>query len=226
MKVFLSCEHGGNVVPPSYQSLFSDAEEVLNSHRGWDIGALELFNVLRQCESHFSDYSVVTRLLVDLNRSLHRKTLFSEFTRNLDNAEKGQILTELYHPFRNRFFKSVSEVTAKGADVFHVSVHSFTPVLNGDVRNADIGLLYNPSHAKEKEIAGQWKLMLKRYLPHFNIRFNYPYLGKTDGHVAPLRIAFGEHYNGIEFELNNKHAGHPDVMNGIRDSLMELMKVI
>ncbi|ASB50780.1 N-formylglutamate amidohydrolase [Alkalitalea saponilacus] len=225
MKLFLSCEHGGNVVPPSYQSIFSDAEKVLNSHRGWDIGALELFNVLRQCEAHFSDYSVVTRLLVDLNRSLHRKTLFSEFTRHLNNREMGLILTEFYHPFRNRFFNSVSEVTAKGEDVFHISVHSFTPELNGEVRNADIGLLYNPSHANEKEIAGQWKLMLKKYLPHFKIRFNYPYLGKTDGHVAPLRIAFGNRYNGIEFELNNKHAGETEVMNGIRKSLVELLGV-
>ena len=39
-RLLLSCEHGGNRVPPEYGELFADAEAVLQTHRGYDIGIL------------------------------------------------------------------------------------------------------------------------------------------------------------------------------------------
>jgi len=40
--LLLSCEHGGNEVPPGYAALFLGQASLLDSHRGWDPGALEL----------------------------------------------------------------------------------------------------------------------------------------------------------------------------------------
>lgn len=214
-KLFLSCEHGGNQIPPIYQHLFRNAGNLLNTHRGFDNGALELYNALKNKGVYFSIFSETSRLLVDLNRSLHRRSLFSEFTKKLDSSVKTEILNNYYYPFRDAFFNEAKNVVEKNDNIFHVSVHAFTPVLNGVVRKADIGLLYNPAHGFEKRIAIMWKMELEKAFPDFVIRYNYPYLGKTDGHVAPLRKAFGSRYAGLEFELNSKHAGNMEVINGI-----------
>lgn len=215
MKLFLSCEHGGNHVPNEYQHLFINVNNILKTHRGYDKGALELYNALNKCGVHFSIFSETTRLLVDINRSLHRRTLFSEYSKHLSADVKKEVLNHYYYPFRNSFFEEALRVVDGGEDIFHVSVHAFTPVLNGIERRADIGLLYNPSHGIERKLAIIWKKELQKVFPNFVIRYNYPYLGKTDGHVAPLRRALGKNYAGIEFELNSKHSGNIKVIGGI-----------
>lgn len=215
MKYFLSCEHGGNKIPAEYASLFKNGEDLLASHRGWDLGALELFKTMHSESTSYSIFSETSRLLVDLNRSLNRRTLFSEFTKKLSKEEKEEILHQFYHPFRNAFGKSAQKVIEKGNQIFHVSVHSFTPELNGVVRNADIGLLYHPAHGDEKQWAIRWKSELEKEFPDFKIRFNYPYLGKIDGHVANLRKRFGYNYSGIELEMNNKYGTDKKVKEGI-----------
>jgi len=215
MTLFLSCEHGGNKIPVSYRHLFTQAGTALETHRGFDRGALELFQALEATGVYFALASQTSRLLVDLNRSLYRRSLFSEYSKVLDIAEKERVLNDHYYPFRRAFYNEAKKVVEGGDTIFHVSVHAFTPVLNGIERRADIGLLYNPSHGSEKEVAKSWKQALQSVFPGFIIRFNYPYLGKTDGHVAPLRKAFGSRYSGIELELNSKHAGNQAVIEGI-----------
>ncbi|HLW07246.1 MAG TPA: N-formylglutamate amidohydrolase [Marinilabiliaceae bacterium] len=215
MKFFLSCEHGDNQIPKEYASLFKDAESLLASHRGWDPGALELFKTMHSENTFFSIYSEISRLLVDLNRSLHRRSLFSELTKGLSKKEKEQILNQFYYPFRNAFGQAAQKVVSNRDKIFHVSVHSFTPELNGVVRTADIGLLYHPAHNDEKQWAKRWKSELEKEFPHFRIRFNYPYLGKIDGYVANLRKRFGNSYSGIELEMNNKYANNQTVIDSI-----------
>lgn len=42
LPLVLSCEHGGNRVPGPWKDRFRGARDVLDSHRGWDPGALSL----------------------------------------------------------------------------------------------------------------------------------------------------------------------------------------
>ncbi|MFT3739538.1 MAG: N-formylglutamate amidohydrolase [Breznakibacter sp.] len=226
IELFLSCEHGGNQIPGRYEPLFADAGEVLGTHRGFDLGALPLF---RLCEKElgpaFSIYSETCRLLVDLNRSLHRRSLFSEWTKKLSKEEKQQILEMHYHPYRQAFKQALDRCVARGNRVLHLSVHSFTPVLNGVVRNTDIGILYHPGRPWEKIFAARWKQTLKHHLPGMKVRYNYPYLGKPDGHVAIHRKAYPDPvYAGIELELCHKFAFDQTVYRGIVDSLEELKR--
>lgn len=218
MKFFLSCEHGGCHIPEKYARLFKDAEQVLSSHRGWDPGALRLFKMMETGLVHYSAYSEVSRLLVELNRSTHSRSLFSEYTASLSNSIKDELLRAYYLPFRNAFSDAVKEIVCKDEMVFHVSVHSFTPVLNNINRNADVGLLYNPGHGKEREIAKRWKQILLSTIPGLRVRFNYPYSGKADGHVVALRKMYGDHYSGIELEMNNSISEDVEVMMLISQS--------
>ncbi|MBN2165203.1 MAG: N-formylglutamate amidohydrolase [Marinilabiliaceae bacterium] len=222
--VIITCEHGGNEIPDELSSIFNDAHQILLTHRGYDIGALELYN----CLSLIADYSFFvnkSRLIVDLNRSLHRKTLFSDWTKLLDDNKKTDILKKYYYPFRNKVGDVIEKMVIEKKVVIHLSIHSFTPVLNGVVRNADIGILYHPQRLLEKEIAVAWKKEINTLIPQFKVRFNYPYLGKPDGHVAAYRKIYDNNkYAGLEFELNQKYAYNDKIYEIIAKSLEITLK--
>ncbi len=80
MQLIITCEHAGNEVPEEYKHLFRQDPEVLQTHRGIDIGALELTNTLAAKMQKEPYLHTLTRLLVDLNRSVQSPTLFSEYT--------------------------------------------------------------------------------------------------------------------------------------------------
>lgn len=201
--LIFTCEHGGNEIPAAFHSLFAGRENTLKSHNGWDIGALDLAQKLRMHLNAPLYFSTTSRLLVELNRSLHHPQLFSAFTRHLSGEDKEAILAEYYFPYRTKVEKAIQEMAGE-ADTVHISVHSFTPVLNGKKRKADIGLLYDPARKSEKAFCQEWKNEIKRMDDSLNIRFNYPYRGTADGFTTYLRKKTGENYIGIELEVNNQ----------------------
>lgn len=203
MNLILTCEHAGNELPAEYAFYFQAAGEVLETHRGYDPGALDLFSELEEL-AIWNKCSMTTRLLIELNRSVHHPDLFSEFSGGMDAGEKTRLLTGSYLPYRSAVQQKVSELMEKGGKVFHLSVHTFTPQLNGAVRNADIGILYDPSRAEEKSLAATLKAAILKEDHGLKVRFNYPYLGKADGFTTSLRSLFRENYLGIELEVNQK----------------------
>lgn len=200
----ITCEHGGNDVPEEYRALFAGKADILSSHKGYDIGSEPAFDILRE-KADFALFNGTTRLLVELNRSLHHPRLFSEISKPLSREEKRKVILQHYTPYRRRAEQAIREQIQSGDEVIHLSVHTFTPVLNGDIRKADIGLLYDPSRAAEKSFCHQWKAHILTQLPGFIVRFNYPYRGIADGFVTYLRKIFTEKYIGIELEINQKH---------------------
>lgn len=223
MKLLLTCEHAGNEIPEVYQKYFLNAGSVLNSHRGYDPGALEMFYFLKDL-ADYSFYSNTSRLLIELNRSLHHPRLFSEFTRNLSSTEKKNLVDRFYLPYRNSIENWISETIKKGEKVVHVSVHSFSPELDGNVRNTDLGLLFDPSRALEKRFCRIFKNQLLLAGSQFKVRFNYPYLGKADGFTTYLRKKFPQNYSGIELEINQKHAVENQIEAALKDLIFFALK--
>lgn len=206
VRYLVTCEHGGNRVPTSYQAYFAGHEALLNTHRGYDPGALTLARQLAEALGAPLFYATVSRLVIDLNRSFGHPRLYSETTRPAPAAVREEILTRHYLPYRHRVEVSVAEGAAEGEKVIHLSSHSFTPELDGEVRNADIGLLYDPARLGEADLCRRWQAALKELAPELKVRRNYPYTGKSDGFTAYLRRRFGpEAYVGVELEINQKH---------------------
>lgn len=191
-------------MPVAYQSLFQGHQQVLRSHLGYDIGALELFDELKEL-ADISFYAETTRLLVELNRSLHHNKLFSDYTRNLADADKNLILKHYYYPYRDKVEQLVQDFVMGGRSVLHIAVHSFTPVLNGEERQTDIGLLYDPKRKSEQAFCRTWREELLKQQSDLMVRNNYPYLGISDGLPTYLRKRFKDsEYLGIELEVNQK----------------------
>ncbi|MUP42754.1 N-formylglutamate amidohydrolase [Gramella aestuarii] len=211
MKLLLSCEHAFPSIPKEYQYLFESDQQILDTHEAFDLGAFDLYKFLDPIADS-SHYQEVGRLLVESNRSPWHKKLFSRFSKDLPLDEKKKILSEFYEPYREKVQNSIRKMIEQGHDVLHFSVHSFTPVLHGLERKADIGILYDPGRKMEKTLALKIKEDLQQKLPGFRIRSNYPYLGKADGFTTSLRKIFPERYAGIELEVNQKC---------VEDNLME-----
>ena len=128
MKLIISCEHATNLIPQEYQHLFSNAENTLESHRGYDPGTLDLFFHLEKL-ADFSRFYEWSRLLVEPNRSLHHKNLFSKYTKGSSQKVKNQLIQEYYFPYRNQIERNILESIEKGEKLLHLSLHSFTPEL-------------------------------------------------------------------------------------------------
>jgi predicted N-formylglutamate amidohydrolase len=202
----ITCEHGGNRIPRQYQTLFCGYEPLLRSHRGYDRGALRMAKELALALSASLFVTTTSRLLVDLNRSIGHPRLFSQVTKHAPVTIRREILTHYYLPYRHQVEQTIAEAIRSGSRVIHISSHSFTPVLKGQMRHADIGLLYDPARPGERALCHRWQASLKTMAPDLTIRRNYPYAGKADGLTTALRRQFpAEAYLGLELEINQKH---------------------
>lgn len=203
--LLLSCEHGGNRVPAPWRGLFAGQDAVLATHRGYDIGIAPFARRLAQALGAPLQLAEVTRLLVDLNRSPGHPALFSEFSRTLVDTERRQLLEKYYLPYREAVAAEVEAVLARGERACHIAVHSFTPQLEGQLRNADIGLLYDPRRPLEVDFCRCWQRRLVARGGHWRVRRNYPYRGAADSLVNWLRRRHpAERYLGLELELNQR----------------------
>lgn len=204
LRILITCEHGGHRVPAAYRRLFANSARVLQSHRGWDCGALELARCMSRGLQAPLIHATVTRLLVDLNRSPGNSNHFSRYSMGLAEDAKATILRRYYEPYRNEVEAWIANALSAQATVAHFSMHSFTPVLRGQVRQADVGLLYDPRRPPEKELCEAWRQRINGMRPELRVRKNYPYLGITDGFTTHLRRRFGDGYLGIELEVNQR----------------------
>jgi len=147
--------------------------------------------------------SSISRLLIDLNRSFGHPQLFSAATRGAPASVREEIVAQYYRPYRAQVERLVRQPVARGRRVIHISSHSFTPELDGKVRRADVGLLYNPGRHAEAGLCARWKAALAPIAPGLQVRRNYPYAGKGDGLTSHLRLRFPHGaYVGIELEVN------------------------
>ncbi|WP_407447106.1 N-formylglutamate amidohydrolase [Fibrobacter sp.] len=220
--LILTCEHASNKLPAAFKKAVP--AEVLKTHRAYDIGAVLVFRRLVKfakpeffCEGKFS------RLFVDLNRTITNKSAFSDYLRELKTQNSAaatkvkESATKYWNEYRATIEKFVQQNIGKDsrgnsgksaenkeAEIIHLGIHSFTPVLNGKVRNTDIGILYDPARPQERAYANVIKAEIKRLYPAMKVRFNYPYKGSSDGLTTTLRKKFGPGYVGIEIEINQK----------------------
>ena len=214
--LILTCEHASNKLPATFKNVVP--AEVLKTHRAYDIGAVQVFRKLVRfakpeffCEGNFS------RLFVDLNRTITNKSAFSDYYEALAAsdkaaAEKAKAQATAYwqeyratiEKFVETALKSQTRATKSAPTIIHLGIHSFTPTLNGKVRNTDIGILYDPTRPQERAYANVIKAEIKRLYPAMKVRFNYPYKGTSDGLTTTLRKKFGPRFVGIEIEINQK----------------------
>lgn len=206
-RLLLTCEHAGNRVPTRWRHLFDGRADLLASHRGHDPGAAWLAGRLAKATGAPLLQARVTRLLVDPNRSPHNPRVFSELTAPLPRPEREALLARHHRRHWERVEGAVREHLDADDAVLHVGVHTFTPVLDGEPRDFDVGLLYDPDRRAEVDAADRWRGLLLEADPGLRVRRNAPYRGVADGLVTALRRRFSdEAYAGLELEVSQARA--------------------
>jgi predicted N-formylglutamate amidohydrolase len=226
-QLLLSCEHASNRVPAAYAGL-GLSSRLLAQHIAWDPGAAHAARAIAAhigCPVHLATWS---RLLVDANRRLGHPKLFAAVSfgvrvpgnAHLSPEEEARRLRLYYLPYRNAVTADVLQLVSEAGGCLHLSIHSFTPVVGATVRNADVGLLYDPRRPREAAFAARLRLLLEAH--GLRVRFNYPYLGTSDGFVGWFRKHFPPaRYAGLEIELNQRLLARPATARRLRGVLTE-----
>jgi predicted N-formylglutamate amidohydrolase len=234
--LLLTCEHASNRVPARWAATMAGARRALASHRGWDPGALNLARFLARRLAVPLTAGGASRLVVDLNRSRHHPRLFSQWTSLLPPASREAILDAIWRPYREDVARQVEVSRRGGRRVLHLSIHSFTPVLDGRRRDVDLGLLFDPARAGERRLARAWKPALQAALAlpsrrtraagsPLRVRLNAPYRGTADGLTTDLRRRFpATAYIGLELEVNQRlPAGDPAAWRRLRTLILDTL---
>ncbi|MEM9148288.1 MAG: N-formylglutamate amidohydrolase [Pseudomonadota bacterium] len=192
--VLLVCEHAGRAVPAALDGL-EVHRAVIESHRGWDIGAEA---VARHLAEHLNAPLVVqrySRLVVDANRPPLSPASIPEVShgaeipanRNLTETERAARIADILAPMDTAIKDAFDRHPRRAA----FSVHSYTPELNGVTRPWHAGMLTRRSiKTGERMIAS-----LRREDPELILAINEPYQIEDDGdwfiphHVEPRNLA-------------------------------------
>ncbi|XOV93690.1 MAG: N-formylglutamate amidohydrolase [Bacteroidota bacterium] len=222
LQLVISCEHASNHIPKGYQHLFKGAEEELNSHIGWDPGAIEVSRSVAEAFDVKPFIYPYTRLLIEPNRSLDNAQLFSRYSQSLDEKEKSRLIENYYQPHRNAVETEIRQMIEKGP-VLHLGIHTFTPIWNGEKRQVDIGVLFDPNRSEETRFSNRLIEILKQR-SDFEIEANEPYKGTEDGFTTYLRTLFGEgDYLGLEIEISQ---GLDDKKRVVGDLIVDSLKIV
>ncbi len=198
--LLLTCEHASCLVPEEYQNL-GITEEELCRHIGWDIGAAEVVKVLTRELNAVAVCAGYSRLLIDCNRELEDHDLILAESdgvsipanQSLLPAEREKRIQNFYHPYH----EAIDQLFAEQGSSLLLSIHSFTPVLRGQERKFDVGVLFDSYDTLAQELGQRLEKA------GFNIRYNEPYSGH-DGLIFSARNHGKRHgILYIELEINN-----------------------
>jgi predicted N-formylglutamate amidohydrolase len=116
------------------------------------------------------------------------------------------LLDRLHTPYRQSVLKQLARWTQGDGRVVHLSIHTFTPRINGRWRPIDVGLLFDPARDGEVRLCDRWRESIRRTMPRLRVLANQPYAGTDDGLTSWLRTQFSSTvYLGIEVEINNRY---------------------
>lgn len=219
------CEHASNRIPTVYTGL-GVSDSIRTSHSGWDIGALELSLELSQRFNSPLVASTVSRLVYDCNRSPDSTTAIVLRSENddvpgnigLSDESKNQRVNAVYQPFSNNLSALLDKRTTRNLGTYLVTIHSFTPVLRGQERKVQIGIL----HDSDKRLADDLLLASEQCSP-YHIERNQPYGPDDDVTHTLKKHAIPRQLHNVMLEVRNDLLSDSDGVLEISDLLFSIL---
>jgi len=148
--VLLVCDHASCRIPKSLGDMGLDPF-ARRCHLAVDIGAGPLTEKLATSLGITAVLAQYSRLVMDCNRQLMDPSAFLQFgdgilvpgNRNLHPIDKDLRAEALYWPYHEAVDKQVQRLRNLGPVPSFIAVHSFTPVMNGEVRPWEMGVLWD-----------------------------------------------------------------------------------
>ena len=148
--ILVVCDHASNLVPRALGGL-GLAPEQLRDHIGWDIGAATVARRLAPLLDAPAVLCGYSRLVVDCNRDTDDPSSIPEMSdgvvipanANLTSEQRKARLGEIFFPYHGAIGARIDRFMAEGRVPAIVSIHSFTPVMQGFVRPWHVGILWD-----------------------------------------------------------------------------------
>lgn len=193
LPILLNCEHASCRFPASLGDMGLDPF-ARRCHLAVDIGAGRLTEKLAEGLGVTAVLANYSRLIVDCNRDLLDPTAFLEYgdgivvpgNRNLHQDEKGRRAEAVYWPYHNAVDQQISRLKTIGPPPVFVAIHSFTPVLNGESRPWQMGVLWDTDEQTRDIFLDELRAA------GYHVGSNEPYSGK-----APMDFTIDHHAEAI-----------------------------
>lgn len=193
----LICDHASRAVPQALADLGLEAAE-LRRHLAWDLGAAEVTRLMSAALDAPAVLGGYSRLVVDLNRRLDDPTSIAAVSHGvavpanhgLGPAALRRRVDEIFRPYHRAVAAAIGRSRARGVAPAIVSVHSYTPVLDGVERPWHIGILWD----RDRRLAGPLIAGLAAD-PELCVGDNRPYSGRErfgysiETHATPAGLA-------------------------------------
>jgi predicted N-formylglutamate amidohydrolase len=147
--LLLLCDHAGRQVPEAMARL-GISEEMLARHIGWDIGAADLTRALARRLGAAAVLNHCSRLVIDPNRRPGNPTSVPAVSDdcvipgNQDLAPDAlrERVRRYFLPYHRTVARQIAAFSRKRTVPAVISVHSFTPRMNGEDRPWHVGVLW------------------------------------------------------------------------------------
>jgi len=207
----LVCDHASNFIPRALGDLGLDAA-ALARHVAWDIGAAAMTRDLAARLDATAILSRFSRLVVDPNRSEDDATSMPETSddvavpgnRGLGAAQRQARLETFARPYHRAIAAGIARRRAERQTPILLSMHSFTPVMNGFARPWEVGILWNRDGRLAKPLLQS--LAARGYA----VGDNEPYTGRD--------------FHGFTLHHHAEPGGLPHVLFEIRQDLIDTHK--
>ncbi len=148
--VLLICDHASPTIPAALGNL-GLAADVLSGHIAWDIGAGAVTRRLAARLDAPALLAGYSRLVVDCNRQPGDPESVPEVSdgvaipgnRGLRERERAGRVETFFRPYHDAVSNALARLWRRGTAPALISVHSFTPSIDGADRTWDVGVLWN-----------------------------------------------------------------------------------
>ena len=221
----LVCDHAGRGIPARLGSLGLTPPD-LDRHIAWDIGAgalaVQVGRLLDACVVR----QAYSRLVIDCNRGPGRDDLVpavSDGVRipanaDLSDEDLQNRLAAIHAPYHAGISAVLDARHGESRSASIVSVHSFTPVMNGASRPWEVGVL----HSGDSPLSERMLVQLSAD-DGLSVGDNQPYaLGEID-YTVPLH-AQGRGLDYLELEVRQDLIAEPDGQMRMASLLARLLQ--
>lgn len=156
--LLLICEHASDRLPAPWAWPETDSW-ITNTHWASDLGARDLTRELSANLRAPAILSRFTRLLIDPNRPPDAPMLLRgeaegrviQLNQRIDPRDRERRLADYYRPYHRRIDSALRDNPRAAL----LSVHTFTPLYEGQARSLEIGVLFDRSPALGERFAAE-----------------------------------------------------------------------
>ena len=225
--VLLVCDHASRRFPASLGTMGLDPA-ARRCHLALDIGAGSLTEQLATSLGATAVLCEYSRLVVDCNRQLMDPGAFLEFgdgivvpgNRNLHQDDKDKRANEIYWPYHKAIAGQIERIGQQGAEPIVISIHSFTPVYNGESRTWEMGILWDQDRVTAEVFLRD--LRAAGYL----VGDNEPYSGKAPQDFTLDHHAEASNLPHVGIEIRQDLIHHQDGVERIAGIMHKVIETL